>query len=142
MSSQTESRPNDFPEDSSERAPLLDTQARSESGAVLIVDSEAPPDPSLIKVDKKEVRWGLIWKIILWTLAAVLAVVLVTGFIKGGDTEFNWGETFKKALGGGLSGAAGMSGLPLHMSIIINLIDSNGPSSSHFNGMFYLRKEL
>ena len=107
MASQTETVPNDIPEGSSERDPLLEAQTRSE--AVLVESQQGQIDPSMAKVDKKQKGWELAWKTVIWVLSIIFVFLVVKGFIEGGDTSFDWKKTFKDALGGGLSGAAGGS---------------------------------
>ena len=109
MSSRADSKLDSIPEGSSERAPLLETETQTET--VLIVDPDATQgrvDPSMLEVDKKQRGWGLFWKIAIGLLALICVFLAVKGFVEGGDTGFDWRGTFKKALGGGLSGAAGI----------------------------------
>ncbi|KAI0710858.1 mitochondrial carrier [Earliella scabrosa] len=79
-----------------ERAPLLDREAQAEAG-------EALPTP------KKERTWWTIGWNIVWTVLGVFVLaVFIKGFIDADDVDFDLGKTLKKALGGGLSGAAAM----------------------------------
>jgi len=62
----------------------------------------------MTKTDKKETIWSTVWKVVIGVFVAIILALLIKGFVDGGDSEFDWKETFKKALGGGLSGAAAM----------------------------------
>ncbi|KAG6885326.1 hypothetical protein C0993_003174 [Termitomyces sp. T159_Od127] len=51
------------------------------------------------------------YQIVLSLLSAGILAVFIKGFIDAGDVDFNLGKALKAALGGGLSGAAGMDRL-------------------------------
>lgn len=91
---------------SSERVPLLSNREQAE---VVASEEEVREhfERQKAEADKKQRRWRLVWKSAIGAVVTVFGVVFIVGFIKGGDTGFDWKETFKKALGGGLSGAAG-----------------------------------
>lgn len=93
---------------SSERVPLLSNREQAE---VVASEEEVREhfERQKAEADKKQRRWRLVWKSAIGAVVTVFGVVFIVGFIKGGDTGFDWKETFKKALGGGLSGAAGKS---------------------------------
>ncbi|KAH7017959.1 mitochondrial carrier domain-containing protein [Microdochium trichocladiopsis] len=80
-----------------EQTPLIE-----ESCAEDATDANAHESP------KRTPSW-YIWRI-LWTIAAglVLALFVSAWFEVGGDVEFDLGPALKRALGGGLSGAAAM----------------------------------
>jgi len=62
----------------------------------------------MVRVDKKQSAWQIFWKVLIGVVCIAVLALFIKGFIDSGDKGFNWGETFKKALGGGLSGAAAM----------------------------------
>ncbi|KAI0700848.1 mitochondrial carrier [Cerioporus squamosus] len=76
-----------------EREPLLD---RAEAG-------ESPPPP-----EKQRTWWTIGWYAVFTVLGVLATAVFIKGFIDADDIEFDLGATLKKALGGGLSGAAAM----------------------------------
>ena len=88
--------------------PLLAQQPRSEESLVTEVEAQGVvDDPTMTKVDRKQKVWKIIWKSLIGIFATSLVALFIKGFIESDDNDFNWRETFKKALGGGLSGAAG-----------------------------------
>jgi hypothetical protein len=107
MTSQTEIRPDNLSRDTSEQVPLLQN-TRSQ---VLLPDSEEQIDgikPSDAQVNTKQNTWNIIWKTVFGILLVVFVALLIKGLIETGGGGFDWEKTFKKALGGGLSGAAGL----------------------------------
>ncbi|RDX45793.1 mitochondrial carrier [Lentinus brumalis] len=76
-----------------EREPLLD---RAEAG-----ESSPPPE-------KQRTWWTIGWYAVFTVLGVLATAVFIKGFIDSDDVDFDLGATLKKALGGGLSGAAAM----------------------------------
>ncbi|CAG9955861.1 unnamed protein product [Clonostachys rosea f. rosea IK726] len=81
-----------------EESPLLGEQVN---------EGEAAAEPET-PAKKRRARWYI--KIIIWIIiAAAIAAVFIKGWVDaGGDVKFDPHEALRKALGGGLSGAAAM----------------------------------
>lgn len=114
MSTQPPLVTNDLPKTpgSSERVPLLSNREQAEIAADVVASEEEVREHferQKAEADKKQRRWRIFWKSLIGVVVLVFGVIFIVGFIRGGDTGFDWKETFKKALGGGLSGAAGTS---------------------------------
>lgn len=91
-----------------ERQPLL-TPTNGDSNHVPDIEQ----DPAVLATDeaavaKKRDWWSILWSVVLWGGGLLMMVLLIKGFIDGGDTDFDLGKALKRALGGGLSGAAAM----------------------------------
>ncbi|KAG8899002.1 hypothetical protein FRB99_007002 [Tulasnella sp. 403] len=100
--------------DDIERAPANETTAllHQESGPNYKADT-TPPELAqqdgqpVTSVETKWNRVGLIWRAVAVASGVVLLVLAVQGW-RNVDKGFDWAGSFKKALGGGLSGAAAM----------------------------------
>lgn len=96
-----------------EQQPLL-TDPRPQSYDITCVrseeDVERNTDATVVTPlqGSEGFRKVLAIRIITTLLAILIAIVLIKGFIDAGDVEFDLGGALKKALGGGLSGAAAM----------------------------------
>lgn len=84
-----------------EHAPPIDVIiASDDADALLAADALAPKE--------KVSAWTAAWYVVIASLATATLVLLVKAFIDADDVEFDLGEALRKALGGGLSGAAAM----------------------------------
>ncbi|RGP80311.1 hypothetical protein FLONG3_1612 [Fusarium longipes] len=85
---------------SHEQTPLLaDRHAETEQGAA---EPEIEPTPE--KRPKSWYAWRIFWAV----LAIIVLAVFIKGWIDSDETEFDLKKALKRALGGGLSGAAAM----------------------------------
>ncbi|KNG49744.1 carrier protein [Stemphylium lycopersici] len=87
-----------------ERAPLLGNESARERTRTPSSRSEATEEP------QKEVSktWHYVWRGTLALLVILLIAVFVKGWIDADDVDFDLKGALKRALGGGLSGAAAM----------------------------------
>ncbi|KAJ7186997.1 mitochondrial carrier domain-containing protein [Mycena filopes] len=65
-------------------------------------------DTGVPEVPEKRSVWKVVLSAILVILAAVFAGIFIKGFIDADDVEFDWRKALNSAIGGGLSGAAGL----------------------------------
>ncbi|KAH9860831.1 hypothetical protein J1614_012164 [Plenodomus biglobosus] len=87
-----------------ERAPLLATGASPRDPNPSSTSGESQP----IAVNAVSKNWRYAWRG-CWTLFAILLIaVFVKGWLDADDVDFNLKGALKRALGGGLSGAAAM----------------------------------
>ncbi|KAK0716185.1 mitochondrial carrier domain-containing protein [Lasiosphaeris hirsuta] len=91
---------------SNEQTPLLADQALSSSSSSS--SSTNQPDDNVPQPSPRQRSWYL-WRIFWVTITAFVLGVFIKGWIDaGGDVNFDLGKALKRALGGGLSGAAAM----------------------------------
>ncbi|KAI6758742.1 hypothetical protein HG530_010982 [Fusarium avenaceum] len=87
---------------STEQTPLLAEQpsdsARDEA------DNEAEPEPTPERRPKSWYAWRIFWAL----LAIAILAVFIKGWVDSDSKEFDLKKALKRALGGGLSGAAAM----------------------------------
>ncbi|KAK8080910.1 hypothetical protein PG997_008728 [Apiospora hydei] len=93
---QSASRPTEETETSTE--PNGDEQ--HEAAALLEPQPQEPP--------RKRTRAWWFWRILWTVLAALVLAVFIKGWVDAKDVDFDLGRALKRALGGGLSGAAAM----------------------------------
>ena len=120
--------------DDAERQPLLSPQQRSiddsqniENVAATLTPDDSPTDPTLDvtkpDLEVKTYLWTVLWYTILVVAGVFILVFFIKGFIDAGDVDvslylshltkfdilekFDFKKALKRALGGGLSGAAG-----------------------------------
>ncbi|CAM1510682.1 Fc.00g010170.m01.CDS01 [Cosmosporella sp. VM-42] len=87
---------------STEQTPLLGDRPTQ------IEDGESPTEPEPAPEKRRRSKSWYAWRI-FWTLLAIVVVtVFVKGWIDADETEFDLKGALKRALGGGLSGAAAM----------------------------------
>ncbi|KAL6873019.1 mitochondrial carrier [Trichoderma novae-zelandiae] len=80
----------------------------TETTPLLAGEQPEQSPPTQQATDKISIRWVL-WRIVWAVVAALGLVVFVKGWIDAdGDANFNLHDALRKALGGGLSGAAAM----------------------------------
>ncbi|KAI0315483.1 mitochondrial carrier domain-containing protein [Amylostereum chailletii] len=96
-----------------ERQPLLSSKPPSyhepalEPDPIVSADEEDVNEP-LETPTKKTSLWAILWYIVLASFSGVALAFFVKGFINADDVDFDLKGALKKALGGGLSGAAAM----------------------------------
>ncbi|KAI9439215.1 mitochondrial carrier [Lactarius indigo] len=91
--------------DGAEGRPLLVSQQPNyegiENASVEAANGNQP-------TDKQTTMWTVIWYIVLLIGGTLALVFFIKGFIDAGDVDFDLKGALKRALGGGLSGAAAM----------------------------------
>ncbi|KAH8985401.1 mitochondrial carrier [Lactarius akahatsu] len=90
--------------DGAENRPLLAFQQPNYEG---IENASAEAANGDQQVDKQTTMWTVIWYIVLLSAGTLALVFFIKGFIDVGDVNFDLKGALKRALGGGLSGAAG-----------------------------------
>ncbi|KAF5976039.1 hypothetical protein FCOIX_7293 [Fusarium coicis] len=86
---------------STEQTPLLADQPSPEINEA---DNEPDAEPTPEKRPRSWYAWRIFWAV----LATVVLAVFIKGWIDADETEFDLKKALKRALGGGLSGAAAM----------------------------------
>ncbi|KAF9496912.1 mitochondrial carrier [Pleurotus eryngii] len=92
------------PED--ERTALLSAQHKASASGETLTDPETPTQLPPAKRARSVTE--LLFYLVLGLAGVALLVLFIKGFIDGGDSDFDLKKALKKALGGGLSGAAAM----------------------------------
>ncbi|KAF5532468.1 hypothetical protein FMEXI_12425 [Fusarium mexicanum] len=102
-----------------EQTPLLADQPSPEINEA---DNEPEAEPIPEKRPKSWYAWRIFWAV----LAIVVLAVFIKGWIDADETEFDLKKALKRALGGGLSGAAAMvlQVLLLMASYRVKIIDT------------------
>ncbi|KAH9051336.1 mitochondrial carrier [Lactarius deliciosus] len=90
--------------DGAEDRPLLASQQPNYDG---IENASAEAANGDQPADKQTIMWTVIWYIVLLSAGTLALVFFIKGFIDAGDVNFDLKGALKRALGGGLSGAAG-----------------------------------
>lgn len=88
-----------------ERQPLLPSSKPPSIGAT----PEQVLDPSLAALPSKPrtTKWTWVVRFVIFAALVVGLAFLIKAFVDSKDVDFDLGKALKKALGGGLSGAAG-----------------------------------
>ncbi|KAL6702455.1 hypothetical protein ACN47E_001846 [Coniothyrium glycines] len=87
-----------------ERAPLLPQHPPDDVNRTPMEDGGLPSKPQ----DRTSVYWKYAWRGFWIVLGTLVLVVFVKGWIDADDVDFDLKGALKRALGGGLSGAAAM----------------------------------
>ncbi|RGP73951.1 carrier protein [Fusarium sporotrichioides] len=90
-----------------------ETNLRSDEQTPLLTDQhveieQADTEPEITPTPEKRPKSWYAWRIVWAILAIVVLSVFIKGWIDSDETEFDLKKALKRALGGGLSGAAAM----------------------------------
>ena len=95
----------------SETAPLLsESRPNSTTETTRLLDSPTDDDnePEVPSRSPREQRQSLYRWLAFWTVFAIGLFFLVRAAMVEGGGEFSWGESLRKALGGGIAGGMAM----------------------------------
>ncbi|CAI6327774.1 unnamed protein product [Periconia digitata] len=115
-------------QDQDERSPLLANDARAQYTAPSDNDNA-----SLKSQEQEESEYKYFWWAISFVFAAGLLTIFIVGWIEADDAKFDFTGALKRALGGGLTGAAAMVlqvALLMPMRTIMNYQYRHGTSFS------------
>lgn len=92
------------------------------------------PQPQELPKQRTKTWW--FWRILWTVLAALVLAVFIKGWVDAKDVDFDLGRALKRALGGGLSGAAAMV-----LQVLLLMVSAIEATNPHSQFQSQLRKQ-